>query len=404
MFSAPRTDAQSQVQGWQAQVRTYAAAEDWEKALRIVDEQASRAPQDMDVRAWRARVLAWSGRLAEAESEYLRILQVSRKDPDVWMGLAGVYLRQGKIADAQDAIAAAEDLDPKRADVHAARARAYRASGQLKLARAEFQQALDLDPASSEAREGLASVRSEPRNELRFGEDNDLLNFANDYHDEWVSLTTQWTTRWATSVAGSFYQRGGQGAGKFVGSMTRRQPKWGAMTIGGAAGHDNGVIPRSEAFFDLDHGWTTSEKGLVRSVEFDYGQHWYWYQASRILALNGTGIFYFPREWTFTVGATGARSAFPGTGAEWRPSGLGRLGFPLGHWGERRFSGNVFFAAGTEDFGQVDQIGRFSSHTYGGGLRFQTTARQDVTGYAAYQQRRQGRSDTSFGLSYGFHF
>jgi len=49
--------------------------------LRIVDQEVVRAPQDMDLRAWRARVLAWSGHLADAEREYLEILQVSRNDP-----------------------------------------------------------------------------------------------------------------------------------------------------------------------------------------------------------------------------------------------------------------------------------------------------------------------------------
>jgi len=52
-----------------------------------------------------------------------------------------------------------------------------------------------------------------------------------------------------------------------------------------------------------------------------------------------------------------------------------RLGFPITRWDERRLGGNVFYAVGTENFAQVDQIGRFSSHTYGGGLRFQLTAR-----------------------------
>jgi hypothetical protein len=100
----------------------------------------------------------------------------------------------------------------------------------------------------------------------------------------------------------------------------------------------------------------------------------------------------------------GVRSTFSGTGAEWRPSGITRLGFPLANWGEKRLSGNIFFATGTEDFAQVDQIGRFASQTYGGGLRFQISARQDVMGYAWYQKRTQDRTDTSFGLSYGIHF
>jgi hypothetical protein len=193
-------------------------------------------------------------------------------------------------------------------------------------------------------------------------------------------------------------------AGKFVASVTRRQPKWGALTVGGATGHDNGVIPKSEAFFDLDRGWKTGETTFVRSVETIYGQHWYWYQSSRILTLTTTAIAYLPREWTFSLAATGARSAFSGSGIEWRPSGIARLGFPIAGWGLHRLSGNAFFAAGTEDFGQVDQIGSFASQTYGGGLRYQLTAHQDLTGYGSYQKRTQNRTDTAFGLSYGIHF
>jgi hypothetical protein len=358
----------------------------------------------MDVRAWRARVLAWSGRLTEAEKEYLEILKASARDPDNWMGLANVYLREGRTVEALRALDTAVKLDPSRADLHAARARALRGAGERKAAQSEFQNALNLDRTSVEARAGLISLRSEPKHELRFGQDNDLFNFAGANHDEWTGLASQWTPHWATSVAGSFYRRGGVDAGKFVGSITRRQPKWGAMTMGGAIGHDNAVIPKSEVFFDLDHGWKVGETSFVRAVEIVYGQHWYWYQSSRILTLSGTTIVYLPREWTLSLGATGARSAFSGTDAEWRPSGTTRLGFPLAGWSAKRLTGNVLFATGTEDFAQVDQIGRFASQTYGGGLRFQITARQDVMAYSSYQKRTQNRRDTAVGLSYGIHF
>lgn len=394
----------SQTPNWQAQVRNYAQAGDWQSAMRLVDEEVARTPQDMDVRAWRARVLAWSGRLAEAEQEYVDILKVTRTDPDNWMGLSSVYLREGKIQEAQEAIDTAEDLDPKRSDVHAGRARVLRAAGKRNEARLEFQKALNLDPASAEARDGLLSVRSEPRQELQFGEDNDLLSFTNDYHEEWLSLASRWSSRWMTNVAADLYQRAGVEAGKFVPSVTLRQPEWGAATVGGAIGHDNAVIPKSEAFFDLDRGLKTSDASFLRGLELDYGQHWYWYQASRILTLTGGAITYLPREWTFSLRATGARSAFTGTGAEWRPSGLARLAFPLARWRDKRLSGNVFFAAGTENFAVVDQIGRFASQTYGGGLKFQITSQQDITGYGGYQKRTQNRTDASFGLTYGIHF
>jgi tetratricopeptide (TPR) repeat protein len=404
LLSVSPTYGQTQTPDWQAQVRKFAKAEDWESAMRLVNQEIARAPEDMDIRSWRARVFAWSGHLAEAEKEYLEILKVSRTDPDNWMGLAGVYLREGKIQEAQHAIDTAEELDPKRADLHAARARVLRAAGKRDEALLEFQKALNLDPTNTEAHAGLISAGGEPKHELRFGQDTDVLNFTGDYDDEGMSLVLQWTPHWTTSVAGNFYQRGGAGAGKFVGSVTRRQPKWGAVTLGGAIGHDNAVIPKSEAFFELDHGWKTGETNFVRAVEFTYGQHWYWYQSSRILTLNGGAIMYLPREWTFSLAATGARSVFSGTGAEWRPSGLSRLAFPLARRGEKRLFGNVFFAAGTENFAVVDEIGRFASQTYGGGMRFQITARQDVTGYAGYQKRTQNRTDTSFGLSYGIHF
>ncbi len=372
--------------------------------MSIVAREVARSPQDLDVRAWRARVLAWSGHLAEAEKEYVEILNVSRNDPDNWMGLAGVYSREGRAAETLRALDNAVELDPKRTDLHVARARALRATGQQNEARREFQKALNLDPANMEARAGLASVRGEPKHELRLGQDNDLFNFASANRDGWVRLVSQWTPQWSTNFAGSFYERAGINAGKFLGAITGRRTRWGALTVGGAAGHDQAVIPKSEAFFEADHGWKFSETNFMRSLEFVYSQHWYWYPQSRILTLNGTAILYLPQDWTLSLGATGARSAFSGTGVEWRPSGITRLGFPLAHWGERRLSGNVLFAAGTEDFAQVDQIGRFASQTYGGGLRFQLTARQDVTLYSSYQKRTQDRTDTGFGFSYGIHF
>lgn len=389
---------------WQTQVRKYAEAQDWAAAMQLVDQVLADTPYDMDVRAWRARLLTWSGRLAEAEKEYLEILKVSRMDPDDWMGLAAVYMREGRVREARQAIDAAEELDPKRADLRVARARVLVAAGERDEARREFQDALSLDPTSAEARTGLISLRTHPKHELRLGQDNDLLNFTNDYHGESASLVSQWTQHWSTSAAGNVYQRAGEDAGKFVGSVTRRQPKWGALTVGGAIGHDNRVIPRSEAFFNLDHGWKRAETNVVRGIEFDYQQHWYWYQSARILTLAGGTIVYLPQEWTFSLTATGVRSAFSGTGQEWRPSGITRLGFPLKRWEEKRLSGNLFFAVGTEDFVIVDQIGRFASQTYGGALRLRLSAQQDVTGYAGYQKRTQDHTDANFGLSYGFHF
>ncbi len=372
--------------------------------MRIVDREVARAPHDMDVRSWRARVLSWSGSLAEAEREYNEILAAVPGDPDNWLGIANLYSRQGRTEEALRALDRAVELDPKRADLRIARALALRATDQQKEAKREYQKALDLDPASAEARGGLHLLHGEPRHELRVGVDNDLFNFADANHDQGVSLASQWTRHWRTNVGGASYQRGGMNAEKFIGSLTGKLAQWGALTAGGATARDYGVIPRSEAFFDYDRGWRRGTNGLVRGWEIVYGQHWYWYTTARILTINGTTLFYLPKDWTWSLGLTGARSRFSGSGAEWRPSGMTKLGFPVAAWNERRLGGNVFFAAGTENFGQLDQIGRFSSQTYGGGLRFQLTSRQDVTGFAAYQRRTQDRTETSFGFTYGIRF
>src|SRR6266702_6359341 len=156
---------QSITPDWHSEVPRRTEKQDWETALRIVDQEISRAPQDMDVRAWRARVLPWSGNLAQAEKEYLEILKVSRNDPDNWMGLANVYLREGRTEEVLGALDVAIQLDPARTDLHAAKARAFRAKGERNKARLEFQHALELDPTSEEARAGLISLRPEAKHE-----------------------------------------------------------------------------------------------------------------------------------------------------------------------------------------------------------------------------------------------
>src|SRR5712692_134463 len=387
-----------------AQVRSYADKRDWSAALLVIDAEIAHAPRDLDLKAWRARVLTWAGRLGEAEHDYREILAVDRSDPDNWAGLATACLREEKIEEALRAVEIAVQIDPNRADLHAAYARVLRTAGQRIDARAEFEKALSLDSTSAEARAGLISLRGQPKNEFRGGLENNSLNYTVPNEGQWASLFTRWTPLWSTNLGAGFYQQSGLFADKFVGSATLHAPSFAAITAGGAIADDNTVIPKSEAFFDFDRGVTNRDAKLLRGLELQYGQHWYWYQMARILTLNGVAILYLPRDWSLTFGATGARSAFSGTGVEWRPSGSTRLGFPLHAWGAAQLSGSVFFAVGTENFARSDQIGSFASQTYGGGFRFRFSSRQDVTFVSAYQRRTQGRTDTYSGLSYGIRF
>ncbi len=321
--------AQQPTLTWQEEVRKCAVAQDWTTAMRIVDREIARAPQDIDIRAWRARVLLWSGKVAEAEREYHEILTAVPNDPDSWMGLANVYSRERRTQDALQALGHAVELDPKRADLHSARGRALRAADNRSEAKLEFRRALELDPANKEAELGLLSLHSEPRHEVRVGVNTDLFSFAGANDLEGVSLTSRWTPRWKTSVSENLYQRAGMDAETFVASLTGKSPMWGALTVGGAAAHDNGVIPKDEVFFDFDHGWRLASSKPLRGLEIVYGQHWYWYTTARILTINEMTLFYLPHDWTWSVGLTGARSQFSGSGAEWRPSGMTHIGFPI---------------------------------------------------------------------------
>jgi tetratricopeptide (TPR) repeat protein len=395
--------AQAASSGWQEEVRRYCDQKDWTAAMRLVDEAVSRSPKDMDVRAWRARVLAWSGRLTEAEQEYGQILKVAPNDPDDWMGLAEVYSREGRKPDALLALDHALRLDSKRADLHVARGRILQDLKQNAEARAEFHAALAIDPPNRDARDLLSTFRAETRQRLIFESNTDLFSFAGANQEEGATLISRWTDRWSTVVGGSFYRWPGIEAQKLNASISGRLAKWGTLTLGGAAGRDFGVIPQNEVFFSYDAGWRVANP-FLQGMEMNYEQHWYWYRGARILALNQTTTAYFPHDWMWSMRITGARSQFPFTALEWTPSGFTKIGFPITRFENRKLEGNLFFATGTENYSQVDQIGHFSSHTYGGGLRLQVASTQDVSGFAGYQQRSGNRNEITFGLSYGVRF
>ena len=372
--------------------------------MAVIDSQLQQAPKDPDVLAWRARLLLWAGRPSEAELEWKQVLALAPQDPDNWLGLANVYLQQGRPRQALKAVNNAVELDPSRADLHVAKANILLALQDPTPAQLEFRRATELDPSDAQAKAGLLSLRAPPKHRLLFGTETDLFSFPGVYQQNDITLLSQWSANWKTTVGGGVYQRGGLQATKFDLSLTKISRNWGALTAGGTAAHDNGFIPRNEAFFEYDHGWKVSGAPVLHGVEIIYGQHWYWYSNARVLAVTEATVFYLPRDWTWTFGLTGARSKFDGPQPRWSPSASSRLGFPILARERHRLEGNAFFASGTEDFAQVDQIGSFSSRTCGGGIRLQMTRVQDIASFAAYQTRSSRQSQTSFGVIYGLRF
>ncbi len=389
-----------QAMDWQAQVRERVNQRDLSAALVIAERRLEEVPRDLEARAWRARLLHWSGRREESEREYRALLDAAPNDTDILQGLADVLMAQQRYDEAMALITRARDLLPRSAEVHVRRGRALRAMGRSEEARNSFREALALEPNNDEARAGLDSVAEGPRHELRAGADFDKYNYTDHWRTFTLSLRSELARRWTSNFSSTFYHRAGQEATRFSGALTYRLSHRDALTAGFAAARDQGVIPKGEAFFEYGHGMNFGRKSFVRGMELNYGQRWLWFDAARVLTLTPSTLVYLPRDWTWQLTLTLARSRFPGLPVGWRPSGVTRLTFPL----HRRVYGNVFYAVGTEDFARTDQLGRFSARTYGGGLRIALRQRQELTVYLAYQDRSQSRKQTSFGFSYAIRF
>jgi tetratricopeptide (TPR) repeat protein len=399
VFVAASSLAQEPVGDWQHQLLNEVKAQHLDAAIAIADQRLADAPDDMEAHGWRGRLLAWKGRWSDGEAEYKLVLDNFPNDTDILTGFSDVLLWQQKYSEALQVLDHARRISPSDPEILARRARVLSLLGRTREARSEYQQTLQFDPKNQDARGSLAGLRGNTKHELRVGEDVDVFNYTDAAQTQNVSLSSRWNQRWSTVFGVSTYQRFGQAAVKFLASTALHITPQDWISVGSAVANSQDVVPTNEAFFEYGHGFRI-ENRWVQGLESSYQQHWFWYQGAHVLTLNTSQIVYLPRDWTWSLNVTGARTGFVATPIDWAPSGWTKLGFPL----QRRVTGNIFFAVGSENFAQIDQIGHFSAHTFGGGLRYQFAERQDINGYVAHQNRTQGQTDTSFGLSYGIHF
>jgi tetratricopeptide (TPR) repeat protein len=390
---------------WQAEVRAAVAGRQLDRAAALVNARLATAPTDGEALGWRGRLLAWSGRWAEAERDYRTVLNTAPNDSDMLLGLADVLAWQQRFEEALatlEPIRGPEREAALRAEVELRRGRALRALRRSREARVAFHAALAADPQKAEARAGLASVAAEPRHELRAGADFDTFNYTEGEQAYSVHLRSQWNDRWATGLGLGAQNRFGEQPVRATAGATYRLTTRDSVTAGFTAGDGQGVVADREVFAEYGRGWRLSPRGFLRGIEAGERAHALWFSpgGGRVLALTSSALLYLPRDWTWSVQVTAARTRFTGTPAGWQPSAMTRLSFPL----RRSLTGNAFFAAGTENFARADQLGRFSARTWGGGARWAFAARQEVSGYAAYQDRSQGRTQSSFGWSYAIRF
>ena len=385
---------------WAAQIQTLLNAGNAQSALDVAEKWMAAAPQDMDAVGWHGRALMRLGRLPEAEADFRRVLAAYPNDSDALLDLADILRRQNHLEDALELLKQARSADPKRVDVLLDEGRVLRALGRTREAREAFEAARLLAPDNSDARQGVESVAEPPRQEFHVGTEIDLFDYTNDAGEFDSGLKTDWNARWTTYFEISYWDRFGGRAERNLGQVTFKPRAHMAITVGGSWNHDDGVIPRSEAFFELDRGVSFAGHPFIRGIEFNYHQQWYWFSTARVLALTPSAIFYLPRDWMFQLAVTTARSAFPGLAPGWQPSGQAKLTFPL----RPRLTGNVFYAVGSEDFALTDQIGRFAARTWGARFRRDLQRRQYLSGYGFFQDRSQARTQATFGFTYGVRF
>lgn len=397
LFVLSPCQAQGVPAAWQDQIRASVSGRDLPTAFQIVESRLAEAPQDLEARGWRARLLAWSGRWQEADAEYRIVLAAFPRDVDMLVGLSYVLTWEQHYQDALNVLNRAEEIEPTRADIYLSRGRALRAIGQVKESRVAFQKSLALNAGDQEAKDGLASVIADPRFTLSFGTDVDTFNYTGTAYAFTTSLTAQINAKWTANISLVGQQRFGQAAGTFLPSASYKLTRRDSISVGGDIANAQSVVPMNSAFLEYGHGFSLGERF---GIEASYHQQWYWYQGARVMTLTPHITLDLPRSWSWSLQLTEAKSSFAGLPPGWRPSGLTRVNFPI----HRTLSGNVFYAVGTEDFALVDQIASFSAETYGGGLSYWFRRRHHFSGYAGRQERSQGRTETSYGVSYAFRF
>ena len=384
---------------WIYQVQTAVERHQISAAQAIVDRRLAEDSHDMEAHAWRGRLLAWTNHWDEAVVEYQLVLERFPHDEDVILGLADVLLWQKKYADALAVLESARTADPKNPEILLRQAHLLVLLQRIPEARMQFKSVLAGDPANRSAMGGLADLAGASKYELRVSEEADFFSYTENAQVEAVALTAHWHERWTDGFGISPYHLFGEEAVKIWAdaAYTFRENNWARVL--GAVANPQDVVPEREVLVEYGHGFRFSFAG-VKGVESSYQENSLWYRGAQVFTLNTTQIFYLPKEWTWTLSATGARTRFSAGATDWVPSGSTKIGFPI----VRGLFGSVLFAVGAENFAQVDQIGRLSARTYGGGLRYRFAEEQHVEAFVARQDREHNQTQTSLGLSYGIRF
>lgn len=214
-----------------------------------------------------------------------------------------------------------------------------------------------------------------------------------------VSLTSRWGNRWTTLFALNSYEMFGEKAVRVGGGAAFhfRHNDW--VRFEGGIARPQDITSKRDALLEYGHGFRFANR-VIPGLESSYQQRWLWYRGAQVSTFATTQIIYLPREWLWAFSFTEARTCYPSSGCAVVPSGATKLTFPVNHL----LSADLLYAVGSENFSQVNQIGRISAHSYGGAVRYQLANHQDVLTSLVVQKRHSGQTQISLGMTYGIRF
>jgi hypothetical protein len=129
-----------------------------DEALRLFLQIAERNAEDLEARAWAARLALRLGRTADAEAWFRSVLHQRPQDVDALIGLGMTLTRRGEWQQALAILREAEPVAGENADLFGALARAYRRAGDDRRALDYFRRATALAPGDPDVVSGFEAV------------------------------------------------------------------------------------------------------------------------------------------------------------------------------------------------------------------------------------------------------
>jgi len=161
-------------------IETYRAARDYARAQAEANAAKQQYPNDRNLAAVRASLLADLGKADEAAAELKKLLD-GKTDREVYLSLAHVYEKAKRFDEMAKAIDAAEKLSEtqeEKESVHFTRGAMYERQKKYDLAEAEFRKVLEMNPNNAAALNYLGYMLAD-RN-VRLEEAFDLIRRAVD--------------------------------------------------------------------------------------------------------------------------------------------------------------------------------------------------------------------------------